>query len=234
MAAPPDADGSDGAPDEDAATFAVDLLRGQKTGFYLDQTANVRLAAGLLAPRLRRGGAEPVRILDLFAYVGQWGAQLAGVAAAAGREAHVTALDTSPAALALARPNVEARGGACEAVRADVMEDLGELPAAAFDVVVADPPAFIKGRKALHTGRAAYTKLNTGALRRVRPGGLVVTCSCSQLLPEGEFLSLLGKAARRAGREVRWIARGGQAPDHPLLAGFPEGHYLKCWIGRVD
>jgi 23S rRNA (cytosine1962-C5)-methyltransferase len=240
VAAPPQS-GLDGVP------FRVDLVGGQKTGFYLDQAANVRLAAGLLAPMLRQGvlgepgtpGApsSPLRILDLFAYVGQWGAQLSRVAlrahGAAQRPVQVTALDASATALELAAANVAAAGAACEPVRADAMERLGDLPPRGYDVVVADPPAFIKGRKAYHAGRAAYVKLNAAALRLVRPGGLVVTCSCSQLLDEADFAAVLHKAAGRAEVPVRWLARGGQAPDHPVLAGFPEGHYLKCWVGVV-
>ncbi len=234
--------------------FQVDLLGGQKTGFFLDQAANVRLAASLLAPLLRDGalngasngalnGASngalggpdggPLRILDLFAYVGQWGAQLARVAARSGREAQVTAMDASAPALEFAAANIAAAGATCEALRADVLERLDDQPARAFDVVVVDPPAFIKGRKAYHSGRAAYVKLNAAALRRVRPGGLIVTCSCSQLLEEADFLAVLHKAAGRAETPVRWVARGGQAPDHPVLAEFPEGQYLKCWIGVV-
>jgi 23S rRNA (cytosine1962-C5)-methyltransferase len=240
-AAPRDADGADAATQAAggaATAFRVDLAGGQKTGFYLDQAANVRLAAGLLAPLLRTGAlgapGEPLRVLDLFAYVGQWGTQFARVARGAGRSAHVTALDASAPALALAGANVAAAGATCEAVRADALEQLDALPARAFDVVVADPPAFIKGRKAWHTGRAAYVKLHTAALRRLRPGGLYVACSCSQLLDEAEFAAVLHKAAGRAEVSLRWLARGGQAPDHPVLAGFPEGDYLKCRVGLLD
>lgn len=234
VAAPPEAllrEGETGS----GVAFQVDLLGGQKTGFYLDQAANVRLAAGLLAPLLRSGSlgepSVPVRILDLFAYVGQWGAQLSRVCGNAGRVAHVTPVDASATALERAAANVAAAGATCEPLRADAMETLGDLPAASFDVVVADPPAFIKGRKAYPAGRAAYVKLNAAALRLVRPGGLVVTCSCSQLLEETEFGAVLHKAAGRTGTPVRWVARGSQAPDHPGLAEFPEGHYLKCWLG---
>ncbi|MBI3994231.1 MAG: class I SAM-dependent rRNA methyltransferase [Candidatus Lambdaproteobacteria bacterium] len=225
-----------------ARTIALeaDLLAGQKTGFYLDQAANVRMVAQLLAGSLRAGiqaagpDPAPLRVLDLFAYVGQWGAQLSRVATAAGRAVAVTAVDSSAQALALAEANVRAAGGGWETLRADILRGLDALPARSYDVVVADPPAFIKGRKALPTGRAAYVKLNAMALGLLRPGGLLVTCSCSQLLDEDAFRDVLHHAALRAGVPVRWIARGGQAPDHPLLAAFPEGHYLKCWVGVAD
>lgn len=218
--------------------FRVDLLGGQKTGFYLDHTANVRLAAERVGTLLRHGAGNwrngPLRVLDLFCYGGQWGAQLTRVAARFGRETRVTAVDASTAALELARANVEAAGGACEAVKRDALADLRDLPARTFDVVVVDPPPLIKGRKALHVGRAAYRKLNMGALRLARPGGLYVTCSCSQLLDETELLAILDKAARRSEVAVQWVARGGQAPDHPVLGSFPEGRYLKCLIGLVS
>ena len=221
-------------------TLQADLLSGQKTGFYLDQAANVRLVAHLLAGSLRAGrdpgvqDQQPLRVLDLFAYVGQWGAQLSRVATAAGRAGTVTAVDSSARALALAEANVRDAGGVCEPLRADVMRGLDALPARGFDVVVADPPAFIKGRKALPTGRAAYVKLNAMALGLLRPGGLLVTCSCSQLLDAGEFRDVLQQATLRAGVPVRWVARGGQAPDHPVLSAFPEGDYLKCWVGIAE
>ncbi|HKI98659.1 MAG TPA: methyltransferase [bacterium] len=230
---------AEAAPGPAGAPFMVDLVGGQKTGFFLDQGANVRLAAGLLAPLLRSragtGASGPLRILDLFTYVGQWGVQLARVARTVGGTdgVHVTALDASTSALELATANVAAAGAACDPVRADVMQGLEPLAPRSFDVVIADPPAFIKGRKAYHTGRAAYVKLNAAALRLVRPGGLVVTCSCSQLLDEADFAAVLHKAAGRAEVPVRWVAQGGQGPDHPVLAGFPEGRYLKCWVGVV-
>jgi 23S rRNA (cytosine1962-C5)-methyltransferase len=212
--------------------FAVDLVSGQKTGFFLDQAANVRLAADRLAPLASKG---TVRILDLFCYAGQWGASLARAFRAAGASSvQVTAVDASAAALELARRNLEAAGASVETVKADILRQLGDLPERAFDVVVCDPPALIKGRKDLPVGARAYLQLNTQALRRVRPGGALVSCSCSALLEEEELVRMLGRAAARAETRVRWIARGGQAPDHPVLAEFPEGRYLKCWIGVTN
>jgi len=147
--------------------------------------------------------------------------------------ARVSVLDSSAAALDFAARNVSAQGAEAEALRGDAMEMLNQLPGGGYAVVVCDPPAFIKSRKDYPTGEAAYVKLNTNALRLVAPGGLLVTCSCSSLLGEADFAAVLARAAARAGRDVRWVARGGHAPDHPVLAGFPEGHYLKCWVGVV-
>ncbi|MDH4247451.1 MAG: methyltransferase domain-containing protein, partial [Deltaproteobacteria bacterium] len=230
-------------PGDAPLALAVNLSGGQKTGFFLDQSANVRLAARLAGNRLalsRAGGipagTAPVRVLDLFSYVGQWGAQLAAELATRGLAARVSLLDSSAAALEFAARNVSAQGAEAEPIRGDAMEMLTRLPAAGYDVVVCDPPAFIKSRKDAPTGEAAYVKLNAQALRLVAPGGLLVSCSCSSLLAEADFAAVLARAAEKAGRPepaVRWVARGGPAPDHPLLAGFPEGHYLKCWVGVV-
>ncbi len=150
---------------------------------------------------------------------------------AAGLDVEVTAVDASEKALAFARRNVEAQGASCETLRADVLKDLGSLPAGSFDLVVSDPPALIKGRKDIGPGTHAYLQLNTQVFRLLRKGGGVVTCSCSGLLEEEEFAKAVSKGAARNGAEVRWIGRGMQAPDHPMLLEFPEGRYLKCWIG---
>jgi 23S rRNA (cytosine1962-C5)-methyltransferase len=92
----------------------------------------------------------------------------------------------------------------------------------------------IKGRKDLGPGTHAYLQLNTLAMARVISGGLLVSCSCSALMEEEEFSKTLAKAALRSKRRVQWIARGGQAPDHPVLAEFPEGRYLKTWLAEVN
>ncbi len=211
--------------------FQCDLLEGQKTGFFLDQSANIELAVR----RLRgHGGRGPVKILDLCCYVGQWGAQLAAALKAEGRVAQVTAVDASESALAFARANVEAAGGQCETIKMDVLRGLESLETGSFDWVICDPPALIKSRKDIPQGTHAYLQLNTQAIRLARKGGAIVSCSCSALLDEESFTQTLSKAAYRNRAEIRWVARGGQAPDHPVKLEFPEGRYLKAWIGRVS
>jgi 23S rRNA (cytosine1962-C5)-methyltransferase len=211
--------------------FHADLFEGQKTGFFLDQSANIELAAR----RLRaHGDGKTVRILDLCTYVGQWGSQLSAALRAEGRKAEVVAVDASEKALELARANIEAAGGACETLKGDVLRDLERLETGSFDWVVCDPPALIKGRKDIPQGTHAYLQVNTQAFRLARRGGAVVSCSCSGLLEEESFTQTLSKAAYRNRADVRWIARGGQAPDHPVKLEFPEGRYLKCWIGRIS
>ncbi len=243
--------------------FAVDFLGGQKTGFFLDHSGNLGLATDLLSAWLggaSRGGSShggaltgsmrpsgerprSLRVLDLFCYVGQWGAVLARAAARQGIATEVLAVDASERALALARLNVPAAvqelgpaGGAVASVQAerrDILQSLEGVPAG-FDVVVCDPPALVKRRKDLLKAQRAYQKLNREALRRVRPGGLFVTCSCSGLMGEEDFREVLLRAQAQAGRSVQWVARGGQGLDHPVRAEFPEGRYLKCWFGVVE
>jgi len=239
--------------------FAVDFLGGQKTGFFLDHRLNLELASALVAAWLRgrpsvgsgAGSANPLRILDLFCYVGQWGAVLAREAARRGAAVEVLAVDASARALELAVRNVQANGtiapcagppagGSVQAgppvrvhaLRADVLESLEGVPGGQ-DIVVCDPPALVKRRKDLPKAVRAYSKLNREALRRVRPGGLFVTCSCSGLLSEDGFREALHRAQAQAGRAVQWVACGGQGLDHPVRAEFPEGRYLKCWMGIV-
>ena len=219
-------------PGLEPVVFATDMVGGQKTGFFLDQRVNVRLAAQLL-PELLKGKRE-LRVLDLFCYVGQWGTQLSHVASSLGAMAHVTCVDASTKALELAARNVEAHGGRATPEAMDVLEALGRIEREKFDVVICDPPAFIKKKKDLPTGTQAYVKVNREALRKLAPGGVFVSCSCSGLLGEEEFRGVLARAAGASGRdamELRWVARGGHGPDHPQRPEFPQGTYLKSWIG---
>lgn len=219
--------GADGKPQ----VFVADLLQGQKTGFFLDQSENVRQLATLLS---QAALPKTVRILDLCCYAGQWSAKLAQYLKARGHEVETTLVDASESALALARANAETAGARVQTMKGDVLEDLPTLPAKVFDIVISDPPALIKGRKDIPQGTHAYLKLNTEALRLTAASGVLVACSCSQLLEEEEFMRVLAKAGTRANRSVRWIVRGTQALDHPTRLEFAEGKYLKMWVGRVS
>jgi 23S rRNA (cytosine1962-C5)-methyltransferase len=214
--------------------FRADLLGGQKTGFFLDQSFNLDLAERLLLGALAGRPPRRVRVLDLFCYAGQWSARLSAALGTAGIPCEVVAVDASQKALDLAKQNISAHGGEVKTVRLDIVEHLSSLEEGAFDVVICDPPALVKRRKELPKSVRAYQKVNREALRRVAPGGLIFTCSCSGLLDEESFREMLGYAAYQAQRNVRWVARGGQGPDHPITAVFPEGRYLKCWAGVVD
>lgn len=217
---------------EDATVlFSVDLVRGQKTGFFLDQSENIGQFLDLLN-RAALAGKKTIKVLDLCCYVGQWSTQIAAAASARGLKVEALLVDASARALSFAKANVERAGGRAEVLEADVLQDLPKLVDLEFDVVVCDPPALIKGRKDIPTGKPAYLKLNTEAFRLLAKGGWMVTCSCSQLLEEAEFAHQVSKAALRNAKEMRWLARGTQAIDHPLKLEFPEGKYLKMWIGK--
>ncbi|NDD93374.1 methyltransferase domain-containing protein, partial [bacterium] len=215
--------------------FQVDLLGGQKTGFFLDQWANIQLVLQRIEQWPVATRRKQIRILDLCCYVGQWSAQLSRFFEQRGIQVEITLVDSSRAALQSAEKNVKASGATqIKTVETDVLRGLADLPDRAFDLVISDPPALIKGRKDVPVGTHAYLQLHTQAARLVAEQGVWVACSCSGLLTEESFLETISKAARRQSRKFSWVARGGQAPDHPILAEFPEGRYLKCWLGLAD
>lgn len=213
--------------------FKVDLQKGQKTGFFLDQSENIRQFLDLFLRSLKtRKGSAPIRILDLCSYVGQWSAQISAALKARGMVAEVLLVDASARALSYAKANVEKAGGKGEVLEADVLADLPKLTGVEFDIVICDPPALIPSRKDIPIGAAAYLKLNTEAFRLLASQGWMVTCSCSQLLEDETFARQITRAMIRNEKDMRWLARGTQALDHPLRLEFTEGKYLKMWIGR--
>ena len=217
--------------------FEVDFLGGQKTGFFLDQRSNVQLASRTVRELAKRAKFEnrTLKVLDLFCYVGQWGAQLASVARNEGADVEVTLVDASAKALELAGRNVERAGGRAVIRKLDILDALAaEFEKSSFDIVICDPPAFVKKKKDLPTGSQAYAKVNRDAIRKTKPGGLFVSCSCSGLFTEDEFREMLSKVTLSAPRPTRWIARGSHGPDHPQRPEFPQGTYLKSWFGLID
>jgi 23S rRNA (cytosine1962-C5)-methyltransferase len=154
----------------------------------------------------------------------------------------VTLVDASESALKLAEQNVthEAKQYSAEKkisvnqLKADVLEPMTTLKNESFDVVIADPPAFIKNRKSIPQGKAAYVNLFGTAIQKTAKGGIAVFCSCSQLLSNEDMIDCLSKAARRSNRTVRFIAQGSPSVDHFMQFEFNEGHYLKMWIAQVD
>lgn len=209
--------------EESGTRFIVDVARGQKTGFFLDQREN-RVRAAELA----HGG----EVLDCFAYTGAW-----GIHAARRGAAGVTAVEISEDAVALAERNATLNGVA-DRVRvscANAFDELRRLSQAGarFDVVILDPPAFVKTRDALPSGLAGYKEINLRALKMVRPGGWLVTCSCSYHVDERQFQATVLSAARDTRREVRLVETAFQARDHPVHLAMPETRYLKCLILEV-
>jgi 23S rRNA (cytosine1962-C5)-methyltransferase len=220
-----------------APVFTVDFLGGQKTGFFLDQRVNAQLVAKLLHHRLQGFEKGELKILDLCSYIGQWGTQLAHTAQSFGVKVSVTSVDASQKALELARRNVEAHGASCQILKQDVLRDLGReglIANEGFDVVICDPPAFIKKKKDIPTGQSAYLKMNREAIRKVAPGGIFISCSCSGLFEDEEFRKMLARASAplvSSETGFSWLERGTHSPDHPQRPEFPQGTYLKSWIG---
>ncbi len=201
---------------ERGLAFEIPYGSAQKTGYYFDQREN-RAEVERLA-----GGRE---VLDACSYVGGF-----GLSAARGGARSVLALDSSQGAVDLGSAFARKHGfDQVRFERADVREELERLrqSGASFDMVVFDPPKFVPTAKHLEKGRRTYRKLNAHAISMVRPGGVLVTCSCSAAMNETEFLRMLAFASHDARRELCILRVGRQAPDHPLLPGFSEGSYLK-------
>ncbi len=207
---------------EDGVSFAADFVNGQKTGFFLDQRDN-RL--------FLKKKSKSLKILDLCSYSGGW-----GISALSGGAQHVTFVDQSEEALALVTKGLALNDFSLERaslIKSDVFDFL-EKNAEKFDVVVADPPAFIKSKKNMNQGLKAYAKLNSLALSKLAPGGVLYTCSCSFHLSESEFEKILIDEVQKARRECRVLFRGTQAGDHPWILNRPESKYLKCLGFKVE
>ncbi len=195
----------------------ADLLRGQKTGVFLDQRENY-----LAAARYASG-----RALDCFTSTGGFALHLAARCEA------VEAVDSSAQALALAERNRAANGiGNVHFREANVFDLLGGLRAAGqrYSTIVLDPPAFAKSRESLEGAARGYKEINLRALELLEPGGRLVSCSCSHHVSEAMLLEVIAAAALDAGRVVRVLERRTQSLDHPILLTVPETHYLKCLI----
>ncbi len=210
---------------EHRAQFWVDVRRGQKTGFFLDQREN-RLAAQSFAR-----GRE---VLNCFSYSGGF-----SVYAARGKASRVVSVDVSEPALNLARKNLELNRLDPEqhpCVAENVFDYLKACRAekTRFDMVIVDPPAFAKTKEALKQAVRSYISLNRKAIEVLRPGGVLVSASCSTQVDYETFFSVLKNAAAAARRELRIVKSHLQAVDHPAFAAFPEGRYLKCFFGVVS
>ncbi len=197
----------------------VDVWHGQKTGLFLDQREN-RAAARAYA----RG-----RLLDCFSYHGGFALQLASACES------VLAIDVSDEAVEQIRRNAERNHiGNLEARAANVFDELRHLERAGerFDTIVLDPPAFAKSRDSVERAMAGYKEINLRALKVLRPGGTLVTCSCSYHIDEGTLGQIVYEASVDAHAKVVVMEKRMQSRDHPVLLGVPETYYLKCFILR--
>ncbi|HSN77844.1 MAG TPA: class I SAM-dependent rRNA methyltransferase [Anaerolineae bacterium] len=210
---------------EQGQRFLVDLLGGQKTGFYLDQRENRQRTAAY---------CQGARVLNAFSYSGGF----AVYALAAGAQ-HVVNLDSSLEALELAERNLALNGfdpdAQAEGVAGDVFQVLRDWRAAGerFDVIILDPPKFAHSQQQVERAARAYKDINLLAMQLLQPGGVLATFSCSGLVSADLFQKILFGASVDAGRDVQVVERLSQGPDHPLLLSFPEGEYLKGLVCRV-
>ncbi len=204
--------------------FHFDSLEGQKTGAFLDQRENYAAAA-----QYAKGDA-----LDVFCYQGGFALHLARVCD------QVTGVDSSRPALEVADQNAslnKASGGKeIEWIEANAFDLLKDYSASdrRYDTIVLDPPAFAKSKRDLDAAIRGYKELNLRALKMLRPGGILVTCSCSYHVTQSDFLEMLGSAAVDSHRTLRLIEVRGQAKDHPILLNVPETSYLKCVLAYVN
>lgn len=202
-----------------AVRFHYEGLDGQKTGAFLDQRENYAAAE-----RYAHG-----RALDVFTYQGGFALHLARVCD------EVVGVDASREALEVAEQNARLNGREMDWLEAnafDLLKDYSET-GGQYDTIVLDPPAFAKSKRAAEGAVRGYKELNLRALKMLKPGGILVTCSCSHHVSEAEFQEMVTAAAADARRSVRILEKRVQAQDHPILAGIPETLYLKCLICDV-
>ena len=196
--------------------FHYEGLEGQKTGAFLDQRENYAAAA-----RYSRGEA-----LDVFCYHGGFALHLAPKCSS------VTGVDSSRPALEMAERNAALNGREIEWIEGNAFDLLRDYASAGrqYDTVILDPPAFAKSKRDLDKALGGYKELNLRALKMLRLGGILVTCSCSFHVSPPDFLEVVADAARDAHKSLRLLENRGQAKDHPILLNVPETNYLKCLV----
>lgn len=210
--------------EENHCQFSINILQGQKTGWFYDHRDSRARLAGL---------AKNQRVLDLFSYTGAWGIP----AAAAGAE-QVTCVDSSESALALAHKSAKLNNtdSNMQFIRSDVFEFLKQArqDRQRYDIIVLDPPALIKRKKDFKPGYEAYRRLNHMALQILEKNGVLISASCSHHLSRDNLHELLRSSARHIDRHLSFFANGSQGPDHPIHPSMPETEYLKTFFCAVS
>ncbi|MCA9058998.1 MAG: class I SAM-dependent rRNA methyltransferase, partial [Planctomycetaceae bacterium] len=210
--------------EEHGIQYGVDVQQGQKTGCFLDQRQN-RLAVSRYV--------RHAKVLDAFCYAGGFGI----TALVRGEATAVTGIDSSESALRLAAANAELNGVAdhCRWVRGDVRDVIAEMAeqGTVFDVVMIDPPRMARTRGGVERAIKGYSTLNLAALTVLKPGGILVTSSCSGLVSRSQFQEMLADVARQSGRDIQVLESLGQPADHPVSVTCAETEYLKTMICRV-
>ena len=210
--------------EENNAQFQIDIVAGQKTGWFYDHRSSRAQLAQL---------AKDKTVLDLFCYTGAW-----GIPAALNSAQQVTAVDASASAIALAEKNAHLNqvSDKMQFVQSDVFEYLKQarLEKKRFDIVILDPPALIKRKKDFKSGYEAYRRLNHLALQVLAKDGILVSASCSYHLSKANLHEILRSSARHIDRNLTIFATGGQAPDHPIHPAISETEYLKTYFCAVS
>jgi 23S rRNA (cytosine1962-C5)-methyltransferase len=204
--------------------FKVDFLKSQKTGFFLDQRDNYLLLDPIAAGR---------EVLDAFSYAGAWGLHARHFGAR-----HVEFLEISGEYMKQARENAELNGFGADGfafIQEDAIRVLKEMSKAGIgkDVVILDPPAFVKSRSKLNEAKRGYKEINLRALKMLRPGGHLISCSCSHFLGRDDFIAVIQDAARDAGRRIKLLEMKSQPYDHAVLLPLFQSDYLKCALFYV-
>ena len=208
--------------EESGIRYAVDVLEGQKTGFFFDQRENRLALRDLVRGR---------RTLDCFCYVGSW-----AITAAKFGASEVIGIDASERAVSLARENAARNNVQAQFLVEDVFDELRrmEKERQRFGCIILDPPAFVKSRAKVREALKGYKEINLRAMRLLEQGGILVTCSCSHHIDQELFREMLIDASSSAGRQLRLLELRSQARDHPMLLAARETQYLKCFIVQTD
>lgn len=208
---------------ENSLQFNIDWLKGQKTGFFVDQRENRALLEKFAAGR---------KVLNMFCYTGGF-----SVYAMRGGALSVDSVDSSSKAAALTDANIELNfpnDHRHQTHAVDAFKFLADMPENKYDLIILDPPAFAKHRSALKNGLIGYRKLNAKAFEKIRPGGILFTFSCSQVVSRESFRLAVFSAAAKSGRKVRILHQLTQPADHPFDISHPEGEYLKGLVLSVE
>ena len=208
---------------ENGIKLGVDIVNGQKTGYFLDQKFNRAAAAHFCKGK---------RVLDTFTHTGAFGLNAFKAGA---RE--VISVDISPEAVEMVNHNIKLNNAESKmsAVCADVFDLLKQYEANGekFDVIILDPPAFTKSAKMIEKAYGGYKEINLRAMRLLSPGGILVTCSCSYFMETKMFCDVIMHAAMDSHKKIQILEKRGAGPDHPVLSGYPKSEYLKCVVCRV-
>ena len=208
---------------ENDVLLRVDIAKGQKTGYFLDQKFNRKKVAEL---------SKGKTVLDTFSHTGAF-----GLNAFKGGARQVISVDLSQEAVDLINKNIELNHAEnkMSSVCADVFDVLKQYESEGrkFDLIVLDPPAFTKNAKNIQKAYGGYKEINLRAMRLLNPNGILVTCSCSYFFDSEHFYGMIMKAAEDSKKKVQILAKYGAGPDHPVLSGYPKSEYLKCAVCRV-